>query len=423
MRNGYDVDVTVYCITYNHGDYIADMLDGVIKQKANLNIEVCIFDDCSTDNTVKIINEYKMKNAIKIHLYQPPYNLNNSPERVKYVREYHDKYVKGKYIAICEGDDYWIDENKLQIQFDYMEKHPECYLCGSASRWMDYATGTMYPYHPIDSDRYLTEEEVILRENGSMTTASFFMRREILFRDERFPSADVGDLILQLYSLTKGKIYYMDREMCVYRFLHPGSWKKSYKSDFSFRLSHAATIGVFWERFEDYTAGRYHSYVKSAWVRYLNEVAHYDEISFEEYEQICLQMLDKQTDEYKREKVLEIMSVHNAYFGQEATFSVDEKKIMAGNKVIIYGAGDYSYHIERLLKQSGISWDGYMVSDLTKNISSKSLPVWEPDNYAFDYDKTVIIMGLSQLFEDDVLTKLEKYKPAKILKPIWFCWE
>lgn len=116
--------VSISCTTYNHVDYISDTLDGFIMQKTVYPFEILVHDDCSTDGTDEVIKEYEKKfpNIIK-----PIYEAENQYQQGKPANSlvWNVPRAKGKYIAFCEGDDYWIDENKLQIEVDFLEKNQD----------------------------------------------------------------------------------------------------------------------------------------------------------------------------------------------------------------------------------------------------------------------------------------------------------
>lgn len=116
--------VSICCITYNHERYIKDALDGFVMQKTSFQFEIVISDDCSKDNARGIIEEYKGKYPELFRDISPIANL-GSFANFRYVQE----QARGKYIAFCEGDDYWTDPYKLQKQVDFMEAHPECGIC------------------------------------------------------------------------------------------------------------------------------------------------------------------------------------------------------------------------------------------------------------------------------------------------------
>ena len=118
--------VSVCCITYNQAEYIKYALDSFLIQKTNFKYEVIIHDDASTDGTAEIIKEYADKYP---EIIKPIFQTENQYSKgVKRILNFTFKEAKGKYIALCEGDDYWINENKLQLQVEYMEKNPNCTL-------------------------------------------------------------------------------------------------------------------------------------------------------------------------------------------------------------------------------------------------------------------------------------------------------
>lgn len=115
--------VTIRCITYNHEPYIRQCLEGFVMQKTNFRFEAIVHDDASTDGTAAIIREYAEKYP---DIIKPIYEIENqyskhdgSLDRIM------DAHMRGKYIALCEGDDYWIDPLKLQKQVDFLEEHPD----------------------------------------------------------------------------------------------------------------------------------------------------------------------------------------------------------------------------------------------------------------------------------------------------------
>jgi len=113
--------VSVAMITYNHEPFISEAIEGVLRQKANFKIELVIGEDCSTDRTREIILEYQKKHPHIIYVITSEKNVGMKKNSYRTAKACH-----GKYMAFCEGDDYWQNPNKLQIQVDYLEGHPEC---------------------------------------------------------------------------------------------------------------------------------------------------------------------------------------------------------------------------------------------------------------------------------------------------------
>ena len=120
--------VSICCLAYNHAPYIRACLDGFLKQKTDFEYEILIHDDASTDNTQEIIREYELKHP---NIIKPIYQKENKFSKgVKIGLEYQYPIAKGKYIALCEGDDYWVDSNKLQKQIDFLEENEDVvYSC------------------------------------------------------------------------------------------------------------------------------------------------------------------------------------------------------------------------------------------------------------------------------------------------------
>lgn len=120
--------VTVLCIVYNHELYLQECLEGIVNQKTDFKFQVIVHDDCSTDGSADIIREFVSRypdliipifEEVNVYLKVGTYDLFLRP------------YIKGKYFAYCEGDDYWSDCNKLQLQYDFLEKFPDYTYCST----------------------------------------------------------------------------------------------------------------------------------------------------------------------------------------------------------------------------------------------------------------------------------------------------
>ena len=120
--------VSICCVTYNHAPFIRKCLDGFLMQKRDFPIEILIHDDCSTDGTTEIIKEYAAQYP---DLIFPLYEEENQYSRggAGKMDLYNYNRARGKYVAYCEGDDYWTDPLKLQKQVDFMEAHPDYSIC------------------------------------------------------------------------------------------------------------------------------------------------------------------------------------------------------------------------------------------------------------------------------------------------------
>lgn len=119
--------VSIKCLTYNHEPYIEYALDGFLSQKTNFAFEVVVHDDASTDRTADIIRKYEKKYPL---IVKPIYQSENQyAKHDGTIRNIMQLKMRGKYIAVCEGDDYWTDESKLQKQIDFLEHNPEYVMC------------------------------------------------------------------------------------------------------------------------------------------------------------------------------------------------------------------------------------------------------------------------------------------------------
>ena len=117
------VSVDIWCLVYNHGKYLRQALDSILMQKTSFPVRIIIHDDASLDDSADIIKEYRARFPDKIVAILEEQNL---VQNGKSVFRKMVPYFTAKYIAYCEGDDYWTDDKKLQKQVDYLESHPDC---------------------------------------------------------------------------------------------------------------------------------------------------------------------------------------------------------------------------------------------------------------------------------------------------------
>ena len=217
--------VSVSCITFDHGRYLREALEGFVGQETDFRFEVLIHDDASTDDTVSIIREYAEKYPEIIRpMYEEENQYSKGISNISGV--FNFPRARGKYIAMCEGDDYWSDPHKLQKQVDYMEAHPQCSLCAHAAGIVsdDGAFRTETAIRPFTESRELKPEEVISKK-VNLPTASLLFRTEYAKRlPQWYFDCPVGDIPLQLFMLMNGSVYYMDETMSMYRMGRQGSW-------------------------------------------------------------------------------------------------------------------------------------------------------------------------------------------------------
>ena len=281
MNEVRDIFVSVIMITYKHEQFIAKAIEGILMQKCDFEVELIIADDCSPDKT-----EEKVFQIIKNH----PKN-----SWIKYTKHKTNKGMisnfnwalnqcKGKYIALCEGDDYWTDPLKLQKQVDFLEANEEYSACGHTAKVLYENTGREELYPDITENKTCTYQHTI--EKWIMTTASIVFRNNIEVFDKMekiysYRNIISGDQILLATLGHIGDILIMHEAMSVYR-KHDGgisNWgdpkeiwkdhiymfkifKKIFNSKFNYVLNYRILIRYCNISINELKHKRYFSYLK-----------------------------------------------------------------------------------------------------------------------------------------------------------------
>lgn len=258
--------VSICCLTYNHEDYIRDALEGFLKQKVTFPYEILIYDDASTDSTAQIVREYWKQYP---HVIRPILQEENqyskgitNPSGV-----FNFPRARGKYVAMCEGDDYWTDEHKLKDQVDYLEAHPDCSLCFHSARILT-VDGSRCDrrMRPYNRDKVVAPEEMIDKSRGYPTASMVFRTEMVKELPFYYTECPVGDTPLQLMAAARGYGFYMDRDMSVYRIGGASSWTAAEKSgDYEAKQrKYYEGMKRTYQAFDRDTGGRFHEAVKSA---------------------------------------------------------------------------------------------------------------------------------------------------------------
>lgn len=219
-----EIMVSVYCLAYNHEKYIKDCLEGFVKQKTNFKYEVIVHDDASTDNTANIIKEYadKYPDIIKPILQKE----NQYSQGIYIIDKFIEPILKGKYVAICEGDDYWCDMHKLQKQIDILENHPEYVACVHQTKAVNSSTGEFSLCSKLRKSGVIEIEKMLLDRGPVYHTSSLFYRKKALENkpDFCYIVKGVSDYSTEFALALKGYIYYINEVMSVYRQFTESSW-------------------------------------------------------------------------------------------------------------------------------------------------------------------------------------------------------
>lgn len=216
--------ISVVMITYRHEKYIQKAIEGVFLQKTNFPIEFIIANDNSPDNTDNIIKQV-IKNTpdnVQVRYTKHEVNKGMNPNFTWALKQ-----AQGKYIAICDGDDYWIDENKLQKQVDFLEQNPNYAICCHNVYFLNGETiSSQSPYDKENTQDTYTLDD-LASKNMIPTLSVVFHNLNINFPDWYY-SSPMGDYPLFLWTAKSGKIKYFKEKMGVYR-QNTGVWSGKQK--------------------------------------------------------------------------------------------------------------------------------------------------------------------------------------------------
>lgn len=231
--------VSIRCITYNHEPYIRQCLEGFIMQKTNFRFEAIVHDDASTDGTAAIIKEYAEKYP---DIIKPIFETENQYSKHDgSIRRIMNEHTRGKYVAMCEGDDYWIDPLKLQKQVDYLEKNPDYGLVYTNVDFYYQESGKFVDSY-FSRKKYLIKNtfEDFLVNAWFIAPCTWMFKKSII---NKLPKKNfvVGDLPLLLTISSLYKVHYINESTGVYRVLKNSA---SHFGDFTKHI-------LFWERLLD----------------------------------------------------------------------------------------------------------------------------------------------------------------------------
>jgi glycosyltransferase involved in cell wall biosynthesis len=223
------VDISVWMTTYNHEKFIRQSIDAILEQQTDYSFELVIGDDLSSDNTRKICEEYANKYPAKINLLPSDKRYGMMANFIRTLEQ-----CKGKYLALCEGDDYWINKNKLQKQVEFLEANPDYSICAhdvfflrNKRKLRNYQWDA--PPHSdlkylLSKGNFLATLSVVVRNHPNLST---FLGQ--------FPKSPVVDYLIYVSSAQRGKIRFMQECMGVYRIHSGGVWSQMNMSQAFFK--------------------------------------------------------------------------------------------------------------------------------------------------------------------------------------------
>lgn len=224
--------VVIRCITYNHEKYIRDTLNGFLIQRTDFPFVAIVHDDASTDSTADIIREYADKYP---HIIKPLFETENQFSKrdgsLRKIMNQATNELGPKYVACCEGDDYWSDPLKLQKQVDFLESNPDYNMVATNCQYLKGTELTPGRWN-VENECDARFEDVVRNGGNYLITPSIIMRYDTYKGiPAEVTSQYVGDYPLQIYFAYVGKIRILKDITCVYRVMAEGSWSaKSFRN-------------------------------------------------------------------------------------------------------------------------------------------------------------------------------------------------
>lgn len=398
-----DIKVSVLCISYNHVDTIRKAIESIISQRTSFEYEIIVHDDSSTDGTEDILRDYESRNIPNLKIVYERQNqysrgqLNNII--FKLVRK-----SQGCYLALCEGDDYWIDYNKLQIQFDYMEKHKECVMTAHNGIWVGNRQHDIVPANGFEEEKDLSVEEIIRHKRGCFPTASIMVRKEHYYLEPPFDGLSIGDWPLQLQCIDRGDIHYFDRIMSVYNYEMNNSWSSRMRTSSKMKIEHSLEMIDFLQRLNAYWKYRYDRDILNAMEMYAVE---------------ALRSIDKNLNPMK-----ELERVYNetdkkyvsafSYVLKKSEERAEEKQrirefVECNNKIYIMGCGEIAKELYELLLSMKIDIEGFVVSNNQKvALEYEGKKVNKLSQIKGETDKVGILVGIHPNIKTEIIMSLEE---------------
>ena len=219
--------VSIVCTTYNQENYIADAIESFLMQETNFSYEIIIGEDCSTDKTRSIVENYSKKFPNIIRAIYQKENTGGYKNIVDAMNA-----CSGEYLILNEGDDFFTDQHKLQTQVDYLDSHKDCSMCFHPVRVFfqdksqkDYIFPTE---HELKKIKHKFNYNTLKKINYIQTNSCMYRRANVKFEEILPPQILPGDWFIHLYYAKLGKIGYINKVMSAYRRSSTGIWQLAY---------------------------------------------------------------------------------------------------------------------------------------------------------------------------------------------------
>lgn len=215
--------INVILITYNHAAYIRQALESILMQDIEADVEIIVADDYSTDNTAEIIREYEGKTSFTFTYLDHPHNLG-------YVRNYQQAFnlCDADYVAIMEGDDYWIRENHLQNHVNHLEKIRNSSMSFNRHLrvFVDQNREEIFDWNSEDDYELVTTEQLAIGNRIGNLSCCVFRGEYIKTLDPKLFDMEIADWMLGMYMGQFGSLLYLEDVTSAYRIHDNGQWSK-----------------------------------------------------------------------------------------------------------------------------------------------------------------------------------------------------
>lgn len=211
--------VSAVIITYNQGKFLEDAIRSVMMQEASFAFDLVIGDDCSTDETEEICRRWQAKFPSRIRVLRTSENSGGALNILNALAA-----CEGKYTAFLEGDDFWIDTKKLQVQFDFMEANPQIVICGHSTIRLNHEEGLCIFPEPSYPSRVFSLHNIFV-EGAYLHSNSFFFKKGTFHpTPDWFFQSVCGDISMLTIATTKGHGYVLEAPLGVHRASRSGTW-------------------------------------------------------------------------------------------------------------------------------------------------------------------------------------------------------
>lgn len=409
--DGKILDVAILCITYNHAKYIRKTLDGFLMQQTEYKFKVFIHDDASTDGTQDILREYEAKypDLLRV-IYEEENQYSKGTDIIGLMRPYIDS---ARYVAWCEGDDYWFYPHKLQKQCEFMDSHPNTTLCvHNGINWDEMSDQQYCLINELETG-YLTYEESVWFSKGHFPTCSFFFRSKMLNYlsiGENFPP--VADDPIMYYSINNGQVYYMDKVWAIRTYMHPGSWNVEMAWDLKRKYKHCIKFVDYLNDFYAMCNEDMREYIMIVIISLLRYVMLYH-ISVEKF---CFNELKKGTEYFRELSHHKYDIMCDKCMIELTKQCIDYPQMLNGvlshsqGEIYIYGAGSEAAKLYSIVDKLGYSVKAFVVSQLGKFHMYMSHQIVSVDDIEFDNPNVTILLGLGMINAYQVISLLHEKK-------------